>query len=65
MRGTVYCFDKAKGWGFIRSDDEQDYFVHRSDLDRHCFRSLNRGERVEFEPCTTIKGISAANVRRL
>ena len=65
MSGTVLFFKKRDGWGFIRADDEQCYFVHRSDFDRSCFRSLRMGERVEFDPCTTIKGLSAANVRRI
>lgn len=64
MRGIVWCFDVEKGWGFIRSGKD-DYFVHWSDVAERGYRTLHRGDEVSFDPCTTIKGLSAANVRRV
>lgn len=65
MRGIVVFFKKYKGWGFIQGEDGRDYYFHRTDIDKFHFRTLQAEETVEFEPCTTIKGLSAANVRRL
>merc|ERR1719461_2247886 len=50
--GTVKWFDPKKGFGFISSDnDGQDYFVHFSSIEGQTgHRSLEDGEKVEFQP---------------
>ena len=63
MIGNVVFFSDEKGWGFIRADDK-DYFFHWTDILEKANRKLYAGDRVTFDACTTIKGLSAANVRR-
>lgn len=48
--GTVVNFDSGRGWGFICPDHgDGDIFVHQSGIDAEGFRTLMRGQRVEFE----------------
>ncbi len=48
--GTVKFFNAMKGFGFITRDDGQpDAFVHISAVERSGMRSLNEGDRLEFD----------------
>jgi CspA family cold shock protein len=48
--GTVKWFNTTKGFGFIQPEDGgADVFVHISAVERAGLRSLNEGQRVEFE----------------
>lgn len=49
MVGTVKWFNGAKGYGFILQDNGEDVFVHYSAIQSDGFRTLQAGERVEFE----------------
>ena len=49
MRGTCKFFDKTKGWGFITSDEDTDYFVHFSAIQGKGYRYLNADDIVDFE----------------
>ena len=62
--GTVKWFSPKKGYGFITMDDGQDVFVHYSAISGQGFRSLEEGEKVEFEVTQGPKGLQAANVTR-
>lgn len=62
--GTVKWFDNNKGYGFIARDDGDDLFVHHSEIQGDGFRTLEEGERVEFEIKQGPKGEQAANVSR-
>ena len=62
--GTVKWFNDAKGFGFIAQDGGgDDVFVHHTAIQSEGFRSLQEGQRVEFEVKKGPKGLQAANVR--
>jgi cold shock protein len=62
--GTVKWFNDAKGFGFISQDGGgDDVFVHHTAIQSEGFRSLQEGQRVEFEVKKGPKGLQAANVR--
>jgi CspA family cold shock protein len=63
--GTVKWFSPEKGYGFIKREDGSDVFVHHSGITGDGFKSLNEGERVEFEILTEPKGLKAYNVVRM
>jgi CspA family cold shock protein len=48
--GTVKWFNTQKGYGFIQPEDgSKDVFVHISAVERAGMRSLQEGQRVNFE----------------
>ena len=62
-KGTVKWFDEEKGYGFIQADvGNKDYFIHKSNIEDMA-RSLEKGQRVEFEITQGDKGPAACNVR--
>lgn len=61
-QGTVKWFNTQKGFGFIQRDSGGDVFVHYKSIDGDGFKSLNEGEKVEFEVKETSKGLQAFNV---
>ena len=66
LTGTVKWFNNAKGYGFIVQDNgEKDVFVHHSAIVMEGYRSLNEGDRVEYEIQQTEKGPAAVNVRKI
>jgi cold shock protein len=65
QEGTVKWFSAEKGFGFITRDDGSDVFVHHTAIMGRGFRTLDEGERVEFEIMEEPKGLRACNVVRL
>ncbi len=64
--GTVKWFNNDKGFGFITPEDgTKDLFVHHSAIQTQGFRSLDEGERVEFDVVQGQKGPAAENVTRM
>lgn len=63
MEGTVKWFNTMKGYGFIKGDDEQDYFVHSSQIKDGS--SLRDDEKVSFDPVEGDKGKKAENVENI
>jgi len=62
--GTVKWFNAEKGFGFIAQDGGgADVFVHYSAIDSSGYRSLDEGQRVEFEITQGAKGPQAESVR--
>jgi len=47
--GVVKWFDTKKGFGFISVADQDDVFVHFSNINMEGFRKLDMGDEVEFE----------------
>ncbi|MDH5673504.1 MAG: cold-shock protein [Myxococcales bacterium] len=62
--GTVKWFNDAKGFGFIKKDDN-DVFVHYSQITGEGFRTLEEGQTVEFELKEGPKGLFAEKVCRV
>ena len=64
--GIVKWFNSSKGFGFIEQEDGgPDVFVHFSGIDATGYKTLNEGERVEFEVVQGDKGPAAENVTRI
>jgi CspA family cold shock protein len=63
--GTVKWFNAEKGFGFITQDGGGDLFVHYSAITSGGFRTLEEGQKVEFEVAQGPKGAQAENVRVL
>jgi CspA family cold shock protein len=65
VQGTVKWFDPEKGFGFIQPDDGgRDVFVHFSAIpDQGGFRTLDEGQRVEFEVSQGQRGPQAEQVQ--
>ena len=63
--GRVKWFSSEKGYGFIERDGGEDVFVHHSQISMEGFRTLEAGQRVEFEIVPGDRGPKAQNVRRL
>lgn len=64
VRGKVKWFSKDKGYGFItREDTNTDVFVHFTDIQKKGFKTLQKGQTVEFEVVDDVKGPRAKNVR--
>ncbi|GIW27128.1 MAG: cold-shock protein [Meiothermus ruber] len=64
-KGTVKWFNAEKGYGFIAQEGGPDVFVHFTAIQGQGFKSLNEGDRVEFEiePGKNGKGPQAKNVK--
>jgi CspA family cold shock protein len=63
--GTVKFFNAEKGYGFISREDGPDVFVHFSQIQSSGFKTLQEGQKVEFEVGPGRKGDEARDVRAL
>ena len=61
--GTVKFFNAEKGFGFISREGADDVFVHYSNIQSSGYRSLDEGQKVEFDVAPGKKGEEAQNVR--
>ena len=64
-QGTVKWFNSEKGFGFIEVEGENDVFVHFSAIQGEGFKTLDEGQKVEFEVVDGNRGPQAANVTKL
>lgn len=55
-------FNLDKGYGFIAVDGDKDVFVHFSAIQAHGYRTLEEGQRVEFEITASDSGPEAENL---
>ena len=63
MEGTIKWFNTRKGFGFVKGEDGEDYFVHYSALESNVF--LRENDKVSFDAVQTEKGKQAQNVKLL
>jgi CspA family cold shock protein len=64
MTGKVKWFDDKKGYGFIELDDGSgDVFVHYTAVEMDGFKSLSKGQPVEFDVIEADKGRQATSVK--
>ena len=62
--GIVKWFDASKGFGFIVPDDGgSDVFVHYSNIESDGYKTLDEGQKVEFEATEGQKGLEAVTVK--
>ncbi len=64
-QGIVKWFNAEKGYGFIAEDGGPDVFVHYSAIEGTGYKSLEEGDRVEFEVSQGQKGPQADAVRKV
>lgn len=64
-QGTVKWFNAEKGFGFISVEGEDDVFVYFSAINADGYKTLEEGQKVEFDVVDGAKGPQAANVVRL
>ena len=62
MKGKVKWFNAKKGYGFIRTEEGEDAFVHYSAIKMDGFKVLRENQLVEFEMIETPKGWQAVDV---
>ena len=65
MQGKVKWFNAEKGFGFIEVEGGNDVFVHFSAIQGEGFKSLDEGQRVQFEVVQGNRGPQAENVVKL
>ncbi|MES9774902.1 cold-shock protein, partial [Priestia megaterium] len=58
-------FNSEKGFGFIEVPGENDVFVHFSAIQSEGFKTLEEGQKVEFEIVEGQRGPQAENVVKL
>jgi len=64
-KGIVKFFYSNKGYGFITSEDDLDIFIHFTDIidEENYYKSLSKGDKVEFDIIQEEKGPKAINIR--
>jgi len=60
--GTVKWFNAEKGYGFITGEDGNEVFVHFSEIQGDGFKTLDEGQKVEYEVTEGSRGPQASQV---
>jgi CspA family cold shock protein len=60
--GTVKWFNSEKGFGFITQDAGDDVFVHFSAIQADGYKTLEEGQKVNFDIEEGQRGPQASNV---
>lgn len=59
-QGTVKWFNAEKGFGFISTENGQDVFAHFSAIQTNGFKTLEEGQKVEFDVEEGQRGTSSS-----
>lgn len=64
--GIVRWFNDAKGFGFIKADNEEkEFFVHFKEIVANGYRTLKEGDKVSFKPENSKRGLVAKEVTKI
>jgi len=63
--GRIKWYNEKKGYGFIETDNDGDYFFHSSGIEDHGHFGLQKTDPVSFEIKTTPKGSQAFKIKPL
>lgn len=64
-QGTVKWFNAEKGFGFISQENGDDVFAHFSAIQSDGFKSLDEGQKVEFDIEQGQRGLQATNITKV
>lgn len=64
-QGTVKWFNGTKGFGFIQRNGGEDVFVHYKAIVGDGYKTLNEGDKVQFDVERGPKGLQALNVSKI
>ena len=64
MISKVKWFNNKKGYGFIINPNinEEDIFIHYTDIEKDGYKTIKEGESVEFEIENTNRGLKAKHI---
>lgn len=62
IKGLVKWFNPKKGYGFVVGPNEEDVFIHYSYISMEGYKTLNKGQEVEYDLTPTDRGPQAHNV---
>lgn len=65
VQGTVKWFNAEKGFGFISQESGPDVFAHFSEIQFNGFKSLEDGQKVNFEVEQGQRGLQATNITKI
>ena len=60
MKGKIKWYKKDKGYGFIIGEDEEEYFIHHTQLEKR--PNIKPYQGCTFKPVRTDKGRQAQNI---
>jgi CspA family cold shock protein len=55
-RGPIVRLIRDRGFGFVRTEDGSEIFIHHSALERGVFDTLQEGQELEFDIETDARG---------
>lgn len=65
VQGTVKWFNTDKGFGFISQENGTDVFAHFSKIKSNGFKSLEDGQKVQFDVEQGKRGLQAVNIIKI
>ncbi len=65
MIGRIKWFNNERGYGFIEYNEDEDIFVHYSNILQDGYRTLEQGQLVQFKLLETAKGFQALEIAPL